>query len=232
MKNYLLTILGISTLAVAAQVHATTNFVFCSLRDNNGCTGMAMDKFTFNNIRKPYFFATSHTEQGLFTLTQLIIATSATNKSCTLLQYDGGKNPCEHNVGLFDKNPYHDYERDWNTNDFIAGESDGSIIPYLAFDNGTFSEVKVYLAPHGSSEFKPTFYEPKNPDQQYYKICINDLGTVLPSNARKIQGYQVINNGSNLNFTSKDQLLSALTSYGFTTSATDPNPSLIFGNCP
>jgi hypothetical protein len=214
-------------------INGRIKFIFCSLTNNQGCTGMTLaksDKFPTN---KPYFFATSHTEQGVETLAQLMIATDTTNKACTIFKSNFGLNPC--NLGSFGENQYHIYNRNWHSEDFIAGESDGSKIPYLAFADGTNLEVKVYLAPHGPSEFKPIFYEPKNQDQQYYKICIKDFGKIVPLNGRLIKGF-IINNNKKTYFVNKNQLIQSLIEYGFTTKYNDHDPSLIFplgsNDCP
>ena len=208
-------------------------FIFCSLENNNGCSGMALARSNEFPDNKPYFFATSHTEQGIHTLEQLRIATNVTNKICTFSKIDFGLNPC--NLGHFGINHYFNYERSWNSGDFIAGESDGSIEPFLAFEDGTNLEVKVYLASHGSSEFTPTFYEPKNPDQRYYKICLKDWGKSSPLHGRRIHGFININNQKKY-FINKEQLINTLKNYGFTISPIDPDPSLLFvsatENCP
>ena len=133
-------------------------------------------------------------------------------------------NPC--NFGYFGKNAYFIYDRNWSTGDLIAGESDGSVVPFLKFPNGNIIEIKIYLAPHGSSEFTPTFYEPKNIEQQYYKICIKDWEQTIPKKGRLIQGFMIANNYK-YHFKSKEHLLESLIQYGFTTSTNDENPSIL-----
>ncbi len=205
-------------------IRSRRDFIFCSLVNNNGCTGMAVGKSNDFPTNKPYFFATSHTEEGLHTIEQLLFATNFTNKICTFSYLDFGLNPC--NFGSFGKNPYFIYDRNWSSGDLIAGESDGSVVPYLKFHNGNIIEVKIYLAPHGSSEFTPTFYEPKNKEQQYYKICIKDWLQAIPKKGRLIQGFMIANNYK-YHFKSKEHLLDSLNQYGFTTSENDENSSLI-----
>ncbi len=139
-------------------------FVFCSLSDGKGCTGIAM----FTGDKNSYsYFGTSHTEQGANTLAQIWAATIATNKVWALK--DAQKNSA--------------FLRNWLTDtDYIAGVADGSVTPYKKFDDGTIAKIKINTPPHGSSEPEAKTY---NPGEIPIHICIEKLEQI-PTNGEPI----------------------------------------------
>lgn len=217
-----------------------TSFVFCSLKDNNGCGMAAVAADPTPQGRAGLLWGTTHTEQGLGTLSQLWIATIGTNIAYTNVGYPfdikRNSDPAKNKSPLSKKETY--LNTNWNQENYLAGESDGSKIPYIKIGEQSI-EIKVDIPEHGR-ELTPYFYVKYDfPTIIKYritgiefgppikaKVCLKDVTSVCPtpsttqSNCREIQAFYTTNSNIDPNkrtdLKSIDDIRTSLKTIGLT----------------